>query len=81
MLEHLVEEGFEQFDLGLGYERYKASWSKKQLPLMETVYPLSVAALPFKWYLEYKTQAKDQIKQNRLLWAGFKRLRKLFGKV
>ncbi|MEM7068957.1 MAG: GNAT family N-acetyltransferase [Pseudomonadota bacterium] len=81
MLEHLEGEDFEHFDLGLGYERYKESWCKTRTPLFETIYPLSGAATPFKWYLEYHTHLKYGIKNNSTLWNSFKRLRKLFGRI
>lgn len=79
MVDHLVKEGFTALDLGVGNERYKTSWCKNMTLLMDTIYPISVAAMPFANIVRSKTQLKEKIKNNKSAWAGFKRIRKLMG--
>ncbi|MEM9279126.1 MAG: GNAT family N-acetyltransferase [Pseudomonadota bacterium] len=81
MVDHLINEGFEYLDLGVGHERYKISWCKKSHQIMDTIYPLSYGAIPFSQYLRSETRMKEIIKGNHTLWENFKKVRKLKGRI
>ncbi|MEM9332567.1 MAG: GNAT family N-acetyltransferase [Pseudomonadota bacterium] len=77
MVDHLIKTGFKKLDLGVGQERYKVSWCRNTQTIMDTVYPLSYAAIPFSQYLKSETRLKEVIKSNQMLWENFKKFRKL----
>ena len=81
MVDHLIREKFQALDLGIGRERYKVSWCKDTSVLMDTIYPLSLSAVPFSRLLRSQTKLKQFVKSNSVLWEQFKKLRKLKGRI
>ncbi len=77
MIEHLVNSGFEYFDIGIGQERYKHSWCKEPSTLQETVYPMGMAAKPIALYIKLLTAMKERIKANPAMWGKIKQFRRI----
>jgi len=77
MIERLIEEGYERFDLGVGYERYKRSWCPGQHPLFDTNIALTSAAIPVVLALRAKNRIKRYVRNNPELWLKLKKLRKV----
>ena len=77
MIERLIEEGYERFDLGVGYERYKRSWCPGQHPLFDTNIALTPAGIPVVLALRIKNRIKRYVRNNPELWVKLKKLRKV----
>lgn len=76
LIESLCEEGFQGFDLGVGEERYKKAWCD---PV--TLYSLRIPITPRGWIYgnaaRFSQDGKRLIKQNPLLWRGWRSVRRL----
>lgn len=81
MIEHLVEEGFDKFDLGVGDERYKISWCRTATDLFDTISPLSVSVIPIMFAMKSKLKLKAFIRGNNVIWPYFKKMRKKVAKL
>ena len=82
LIEKLIEDGFTHFDLGVGTERYKKSWCKTHVNLLEVLEPLSPAAWPIVLGIKAKTMLKAKVRNSETLWPKVKKLRqKLAGKT
>lgn len=76
MIEQLIEDGYERFDLGVGDERYKRSWCPGKHPLFDTNIALSASAQPIIFGLRAKNRVKRYIRNNPELWQKLKKIRK-----
>ncbi len=77
MIERLIEESYEYFDLGVGDERYKRSWCPGMHPLFDTNVPLSPYAVPIIFGSRMKNIVKRYARNNPNIWLKFKKLRKI----
>ena len=77
MIEHLIAEGYNKLDLGVGDERYKRSWCPNIHELFDTTLPLSKSAIPFVHAGNLKNSAKRYIRNNPDIWLKVKKIRKL----
>lgn len=77
MVEHLIEQGFKKFDMGVGNERYKRSWCPGQHDLFDTIRPMTPLAIPFNKALQVKNSAKRYLRNNDRIWPQLKKLRKI----
>lgn len=76
MISHLINEGYEKLDLGVGEERYKRSWCPNINELFNTTLPLSTSAIPFSYGLRFMNSVKRYLRNNPNLWLKLKKLRK-----
>lgn len=79
MIEQLIAEGYQRFDLGVGAERYKRSWCKSIHPLFDVVMPLSPVAAPYVLAIKAKTKLKSKLRNDDRFWQPIKKFRKLTG--
>ncbi|MDJ0614630.1 MAG: GNAT family N-acetyltransferase [Rhizobiaceae bacterium] len=75
MIERLIEDGFSRFDLGVGTERYKKSWCKTSVNLVDVMLPLSASAWPIVASIKSKAAVKAKIRNSETLWPKVKKLR------
>lgn len=81
LVEHLIDEGFQHFDLGVGSERYKVSWCKDNTQLTDLFLPLSVTAYPVVGFLKAVARGKAILRNNDHTWNFIKRMRRLKAKL
>ena len=77
VVQHLCDEGFKTFDLGVGEERYKHNWCQHTHELFDTIVPLSMAATPFVYAMQTQVQIKGKLRRNNFFWKHFKNARKM----
>lgn len=76
MVTHLIEQGYERFDLGVGDERYKISWCPGKHKLFDTILPLSAYSVPLVFGLRITNIVKRYARNNPNIWLKLKKLRK-----
>lgn len=81
MIEDLIDRKFSKFDLGVGYERYKESWSSVEKEMFDNILPISTASIPYVTTSRIKSDAKRYLRNNAKLWTKYKQIRKLKAKV
>ncbi len=74
-IKYCCENGFHTFDLAVGESRYKAEWCDQNLPLYETIIPVTLKGHLHERAARLRLKAKRLIKQSRLLWPLCQRLR------
>lgn len=76
MIEHLIAQGYEKLDLGVGDERYKVSWCPGKHRMFDTILPLSAFSAPIVFGVRIKNTVKRHIRNNPNIWLKLKKLRK-----
>ncbi len=77
MIEHLISQGYEKLDLGVGDERYKISWCPGKHRMFDTILPLSVFSIPIVFGVRIKNVVKRHLRNNPNIWLKLKKLRKV----
>ena len=81
LLQHLVHDqtarGRQDFDLGVGEARYKASICDETIGLVETLVPVTPPGRAYAALRQGLTRAKRRIKRDPRLFAALQRVRKL----
>ena len=70
------EQGFDIYDFSVGDEHYKRLWCNIETRHFDIAVPVSAKGRLLAAGLSGMTAAKRFVKQNRVIWALVKRLRK-----
>lgn len=79
MIESFHARGLEEFDLGIGEDRYKDFWCDQSQPLFDTMLGLTASGRAFCFAEGVRRRAKRIIKQSEFLWPLARRVRSLLG--
>jgi len=74
-IEQACARGLGLYDMGLGAERYKASWCDRTLPLVSAVHPLTLLGRLAGCLFRLTRRLKARIRRDERLWARVRRLR------
>lgn len=81
MIEDLVANDVQKFDLGVGYERYKKSWCPNETDLYDNIIPLTPLSIPYVYTVRALVRLKRYLRNNQAIWLKLKQLRKLTAKA
>ena len=81
LVERLIEEGYEKFDLGVGTERYKRSWSTHSESLIEVILPLKLSTVLPVHILKFVSWVRGKLRNNETTWEVIKQLRRKKAKI
>lgn len=76
-IERSCEDGIRNFDFSAGDADYKTKWADSELPLFETLKPMSARGALYCTVERIRITLKRWIKRNPFLWSRAKRLRTL----
>ena len=74
-IEECCAQGLRRFDFGVGGERYKKSWCDEHHDLVDITLPMTTKGRLYYAAIRLKRHAKQQIKNNEVAWAFFKKSR------
>ena len=72
-IEECCAQGLRRFDFGVGGERYKKSWCDEHHDLVDITLPMTTKGRLYHAAIRLKRHAKQQIKNNEVVWAFFKK--------
>jgi CelD/BcsL family acetyltransferase involved in cellulose biosynthesis len=76
MIEDTANRGLERFDFGIGDARYKRSWCDREIPLYETIIPLTATGSAAAGVISLVRRGTDAIRANPRLHKLAQRLRR-----
>lgn len=77
-IERSCEDGVRSFDFSAGSSQYKTRWADSELPLFETLIPLSAKGRVYCMAEWLHITVKRRVKHSPFLWSRIKKLRALF---